>query len=206
MSIFFRVVSLAATPFAASLGLTGVAAPSIAQETTAAAVSPIQNVPQAAPVPAVASEQTQEDTTQAADPRPTYASLEEAVAAQNDSVTDDEDAHCLAVAIYHESKGEPLAGQLAVADVIINRTKSHRFPGSVCGVIKQPGQFSFVKGGRLPEPGNSHQFRVASAVAKLALAGDWENPAPKALFFHASHVSLAGHDTVARIGNQVFYR
>src|SRR5439155_21930499 len=58
---------------------------------------------------------------------------------------------CLATGIYFESKGEPLAGQLAVGKVIANRAESGgRFPSSYCGVLFQRGQFSFVHGGRLP--------------------------------------------------------
>ncbi|WP_447415191.1 cell wall hydrolase, partial [Clostridium perfringens] len=60
-----------------------------------------------------------------------FDTLADAVAAQdNGDVTDAE--RCLAGAIYFEAKGEPLAGQLAVANVIINRTKSGRFPSDVC--------------------------------------------------------------------------
>ena len=77
---------------------------------------------------------------------------------------------CLAGAVYFESKGEPLSGQLAVANVIINRTKSGRFPTSICSVVKQPGQFSFVRGGRIPAVGANAQYRTATAIAKVALA------------------------------------
>jgi hypothetical protein len=53
----------------------------------------------------------------------------------------DEQANCIAVAIYHESRGESLDGQLAVARVIMNRAASGKYPGSWCGVVKQPWQF-----------------------------------------------------------------
>src|SRR3546814_6180704 len=48
---------------------------------------------------------------------------------------------CLASAVYFESKGEPLEGQLAVAEVILNRVKSPKFPDTICGVVKQRNQF-----------------------------------------------------------------
>src|SRR5919112_5838494 len=57
---------------------------------------------------------------------------------------------CLAIGIYFESKSEPLAGQLAVGQVIANRADSGRFASTYCGVIFQRGQFSFVRGHSWP--------------------------------------------------------
>lgn len=57
---------------------------------------------------------------------------------------------CLAGAIYFESRGEPLNGQLAVAQVVINRAESNVFPSDYCGVVYQRAQFSFVKNGTMP--------------------------------------------------------
>lgn len=51
---------------------------------------------------------------------------------------------CLAVAIYHESRGEPLDGQRAVASVILTRSLSPRWPSHPCEVVRQPYQFSFM--------------------------------------------------------------
>src|SRR3546814_19287322 len=76
-----------------------------------------------------------------------YASLAEAVAAQAMPDEADPQLNCLAGAIYFESKGEPLSGQLAVANVIINRVESGRFPSTLCGVVTQRDQFQFVRGG-----------------------------------------------------------
>src|SRR3546814_15995181 len=61
----------------------------------------------------------------------------------------DPELRCLAGAVYFESRGESLAGQLAVAHVIINRAQSGRFPDSYCGVVHQRRQFSFLRGGKL---------------------------------------------------------
>ena len=115
---------------------------------------------------------------------------------------------CLAGAIYFESKGEPLAGQLAVAEVIINRSKSGRYPASLCGVVKQPGQFSFIRGGRLPAvPKQSDHWRKAVAIAHIALNDLADSPAPNALSFHATYVSPRWRmKRVATVGNHVFYR
>ena len=136
-----------------------------------------------------------------------YNSLAEAVAAQ-DSAQVDETRRCLAGAIYFESKGEPLAGQLAVANVIINRSKSGRFPADVCSVVKQRGQFSFVRGGQIPSIDEGRAaWRTALAVAKVALEAAWDSPAPKALFFNTADRRPGGNLTkIAMIGNHVFYR
>lgn len=115
---------------------------------------------------------------------------------------------CLAGAIYFESKGEPLPGQLAVAEVIINRTKSGRYPTSMCGVVKQRGQFSFVRAGRLPPiPKQSAHWRKAVAIAHIALKDLADSPARNALSFHATYVSPRWRmKRVATVGNHVFYR
>ncbi|GAA0658834.1 hypothetical protein GCM10009102_04010 [Sphingomonas insulae] len=136
-----------------------------------------------------------------------YNSLAEAVAAQ-DSAQVDTTQRCLAGAIYFESKGEPLAGQLAVANVIINRSKSGRFPADVCSVVKQRGQFSFVRGGEIPSIDEGRaSWRTALAVAKIALEAAWDSPAPRALFFNTADRRPGGNLTkIAMIGNHVFYR
>jgi spore germination cell wall hydrolase CwlJ-like protein len=141
------------------------------------------------------------------DASPNYASLEEAVAAQTSPDHMSDDLRCLAGAVYFESKGEPLSGQLAVAEVILNRTRSGRFPKSVCSVVTQRGQFSFVRGGDIPDVPASTSYHTAVAVAQVALADAWDSPAGSALYFHARRVSPGwGRERVASIGNQVFFR
>jgi spore germination cell wall hydrolase CwlJ-like protein len=118
------------------------------------------------------------------------------------------DMQCLASAIYFESRGEPLDGQLAVGQVVINRAESGRFPTSYCGVVYQPSQFSFVRGGRMPAINTaSEAWHNAQAIARIAHEGLWQSPAEGALFFHASHVRPGWHLTqVARVSRHVFYR
>jgi spore germination cell wall hydrolase CwlJ-like protein len=120
----------------------------------------------------------------------------------------DAELECLAGAIYFESKGEPLAGQLAVAEVVINRSKSGRYPATLCGVVKQRGQFSFVRGGRLPTiPKASPHWRKAVGVAQVAISDLADSPAENALAFHATYVSPGWRmKRVARVGNHIFYR
>ena len=115
---------------------------------------------------------------------------------------------CLAGAIYFESKSEPLAGQLAVGEVIANRAKSGRFASTFCGVVFQRGQFSFVRGHSMPGIARGGaQWKTAVAVANIVSARLKSSSAPRALFFHATRVSPQWHATrVATIGNHIFYR
>src|SRR5690606_16465883 len=137
----------------------------------------------------------------------TYSTLSAAVAAQDMPADADSELHCLAIGVYYESKGEPLAGQLAVAEVILNRAESGRFAKSVCGVLKQPGQFSFVRRGVLPTPPNNAQWRKAMAVAQVAEKDLWDSPVENALFFHARYVSPGWKRArVGTVGNHIFYR
>jgi N-acetylmuramoyl-L-alanine amidase len=136
-------------------------------------------------------------------------SLAQLVARHAASKTSSAEHECLANAVYFETRGEPLAGQLSVAEVVVNRARSGRFPASVCGVVKQKGQFSFVRGGRLPAaPRTTAAWRKAVAVAHIALANLADGRAPRALFFHAKRVkpSWRGLRRVASVGNHVFYR
>ncbi len=112
---------------------------------------------------------------------------------------------CLARAVYFEARGEPLEGQLAVAQVILNRVASGRFADSVCGVINQRGQFSFDK---TRTPAESHDWRTAKAIAAIAATAAWEVMAPKATAFHATRINASWSNLhkVGTIGNHVFYR
>jgi spore germination cell wall hydrolase CwlJ-like protein len=134
--------------------------------------------------------------------------LAELVAQSAGDTALDADARCLATAVYYEARSESLAGQLAVAHVVLQRARSGRFPSSLCGVVTQPGQFSFVRSGRLPAvPVNAGQWKTAAAIARIAQEGSWENPVEGALYFHATRVSPAwGKERVMRIGGHVFYR
>jgi len=135
-------------------------------------------------------------------------SLAQLVARHGGSTPGSRDMECLAGAIYFESKGEPLAGQLAVAHVIRNRAASGRFASTVCGVIHQRGQFSFVRGGSFPPIARSSRaWTEAVGVAHVAANDLWASPVERALFFHARRVSPGWRlARVGTVGNHVFYR
>ncbi len=134
-------------------------------------------------------------------------SLDSLVRANASDGIDDSEIRCLATAVYFESKGEPLAGQLAVARVIMNRAQSGRFAATLCGVIKQRSQFSFVRRGSLPAVRTNAQWRDAVGVSQVAIKGLHKGPAADALYFHARGVSPGwGKRAIASVGNHVFYR
>ena len=136
------------------------------------------------------------------------ASLTALVAAQPQPGDLSRELNCLAGAIYFEAKSESLAGQLAVGRVIVARSKSGRFPNSYCGVVYQPSQFSFVRGGGMPGVAKaSRQWKNAVAVAQIAHTGTWRSPVEGALYFHAAYVSPGWRlKRVGRVENHVFYR
>jgi hypothetical protein len=139
-------------------------------------------------------------------PAPSLAVLVEREAA--DQADLDSEARCLATAVFYEARSESLAGKLAVARVVINRARSGRFPSSLCGVVTQPGQFSFVRGGRLPSVAdNAPQWANSIAIANIALEDGWKSQAEGALFFHARYVSPRwGKPLLAQVDNHLFYR
>jgi spore germination cell wall hydrolase CwlJ-like protein len=122
----------------------------------------------------------------------------------------DPEQDCLASAVYFESRGEPIEGQLAVAQVVINRSVSGRYPPDLCGVITQHAQFSFVRNGRIPMADRaSEAWRKAVAIAHIA-----EDKLAKAdvssdvLWYHATYVSPSWGKRLTRqgqIGLHIFY-
>ena len=135
-------------------------------------------------------------------------SLRELVADQTVPTEMSSELKCLAGAVYFESKGETLEGQLAVARVIVARSKSGRFPASYCGVVYQRSQFSFVHGDSMPSINSgSPLWANAEKIAMIAHEGTWQSPVEGALFFHAARVSPNWRLTkLARIDNHIFYR
>jgi hypothetical protein len=123
-----------------------------------------------------------------------------------------EEAHCIAVAVYHEARGESLEGQLAVAQVILNRAGSGKYPPGWCDTVKQPWQFSFVnpRTGRYPAVNESSAaWRKAVGITRLAIAGAYPSVTEDVLWYHATYVSPGWGRRLSRadkIGTHIFYR
>jgi spore germination cell wall hydrolase CwlJ-like protein len=118
---------------------------------------------------------------------------------------------CLANAVYFEARGESLQGQLAVAEVVMNRARSGRYPTTWCGVVTQRSQFSFVhRGGVIPAANRSSEaWRRAVAIARIAQQGTTRMVDPNVLWYHANYVSPSWGRRLARssvIGAHIFYR
>ena len=125
---------------------------------------------------------------------------------------------CLSLNVYHEARGEPEAGQLAVAYVTLNRANTKRM--KVCDVVVEPHQFSWTTGGVMMRakgwtlmphmvPTDLKALRKAVQVAELALSRRIADPTAGALFYHADYVSPYWKDSmtkIAAIGQHLFYQ
>jgi spore germination cell wall hydrolase CwlJ-like protein len=115
--------------------------------------------------------------------------------------------NCLAKVIVHEAGNQSREGQMAVAEVVMNRVNDsrHRFGRSICGVVMQRGQFFNVHAYNPPR--NSRWFR-AMDIARQAAEGTAEPVMEGALFFHAAYAGnvFRGRTRLGRIGGHVFYR
>lgn len=138
------------------------------------------------------------------------ASLATLVDAQGTAAVLDEQGECLATAVYFESMGEPLEGQLAVAQVVINRSRSGRYPSDWCAVVKQKAQFSFVRAGRFPRIDvRCNAWRKARAIAAIAANNMAQMLPADVLWYHADYVSPSWGRRLSRvdkIGAHIFYR
>ena len=140
---------------------------SLPEVVAAPSETPEAAVPDADALPALSDEQVTEPAVDRSQ------DLSSMVAELRTGEPGSREVECLATGIYFESKGEPLAGQLAVGQVIANRADSGgRFPSTYCGVLFQRGQFSFVHGGRLPHVSHDNrQWQTAVAIAKIVDGG-----------------------------------
>jgi hypothetical protein len=122
---------------------------------------------------------------------------------------------CLARAIYYEARGEPYDGQVAVAQVIVNRVRAQRWPDSICGVVHQGEargekcQFSFVCQRSLADT-TGPMWDEAQALATEVIAGRaWLREAVDATHYHTTKVAPVWRQdlvAIATIGNHIFYR
>jgi len=142
-----------------------------------------------------------------------YFLAEDALASQRLS----DQIQCLAMNIYHEARGEPIAGQYAVAEVTLNRTHSRSFPSTVCKVVYQKHwntqrkesiyAFSWV-GQTVTTNFNSAAWRQAVRIARNVLTGDRIPTLHGALYYHSVDVKpewARRHKRLAIIGRHIFY-
>ena len=134
---------------------------------------------------------------------------------QEITLTGNDDFNCLQQAIYHEARGERLSGQIAVAEVILNRVDAANFPGSVCGVVNQGTgngracQFSYACNGASLAMHERTARRLAAGIAQVMLSGAERELTDGATHFHARHVNprwARAYERTAQIGAHLFYR
>ena len=142
-------------------------------------------------------------------PAPVATQLADLVLAYAATQTGDREMECLANAVYFEARSEPIEGQLAVAEVVLNRAASGRYPTDLCAVITQKAQFSFIRRGRFPSADRgSEAWKKAVAIASIArqkLAG---NLPSSVLWYHATYVSPKWGKRLTKqtqIGLHIFY-
>lgn len=137
-------------------------------------------------------------------------SLRRLVRAQTASTVVDAERECLAGAVYFEARGEPIEGQLAVAEVVLNRASSGEYPRSICEVVTQPAQFSFVRDGSFPAiDRGSDGWRRAVAIANIAAENLASSLSSDVLWYHTDYVAPGWGrrlDRVTQIGAHIFYR
>lgn len=111
---------------------------------------------------------------------------------------------CLALTVYHESRGEPQAGQYAVAEVVMNRSTERNL--EVCDVVYQKNQFSWVKQQRGKSIPHDKSFDEAITIANEVLYNPGEyNYARGATFFKHKRLKNKKNHYLT-IGNHVFYK
>lgn len=121
-----------------------------------------------------------------------------------------ENLKCLASTVYHEARGEPATGKIAVAKVVMNRTRHENFKDSVCSVVRQKNQFSWVKrGGYIPIRYTDSEMKIARRV--FYNPDDYNHIVGRdVLFFQSKHLKNNWQERklnrVKTIGGHNFYR
>ncbi len=130
---------------------------------------------------------------------------------------------CLALNVYHEARDQPFIGQVAVAQVVMNRVRDNRYPNDVCEVVKQGEtyswkpdfpvrhrcQFSWYCDGKSDKTPDSTAWEKALLISYGVYHGNLDDFVEGATHYHASYVLPEWADTktkVVQIGEHIFYR
>ncbi len=124
---------------------------------------------------------------------------------------------CLAEAIYHEARGEPILGQFAVAQTVLNRVRTDFYPNTVCAVVYQgvrrhsrACQFSFACDGIRDRTSEKKHWDIAKEIAERVADGKvWLPEVGHATHYHANYVRPSWRramDITSRVGRHIFYR
>ncbi|MEO0467734.1 MAG: cell wall hydrolase [Pseudomonadota bacterium] len=122
---------------------------------------------------------------------------------------------CMSEAVYYEARSESTSGQLAVAEVIANRVRDHRYPNSICEVVYQGAtrttgcQFTFTCDGALALRPRGERWEKAKSVAAQVVMNLNEPRTGAATHYHATYVDPVWNSGLVRtekIGLHIFYR
>jgi spore germination cell wall hydrolase CwlJ-like protein len=128
---------------------------------------------------------------------------------------EERERRCLATAIYFEARGEPVRGQIAVGQVILNRVRSPQFPETICGVVYQGQmqkgcQFSFACDGHTDMPRNDDQWALAQDLSRQITSGQvWLPEVGYSTYYHADYVRpgwVSAMSKIDEIGRHIFYK
>ena len=146
---------------------------------------------------------------------PTIASFNRQILDAMPAATGGPQWKCLSEALYFEARGEDLWGQIAVAEVILNRADSPRFPNSVCGVVRDGTgrrnrcQFSYYCDGKAEAIGNPAAYERIKKIAAMMIEGRARVLTGGAVFYHTDAVTpswMHAMEQTTVIGDHIFYR
>jgi spore germination cell wall hydrolase CwlJ-like protein len=135
-------------------------------------------------------------------------------------LTEDEfrvrELRCMATAIYFEARDEPIKGQIAVGQVIMNRIRSPYYPKTICGVVyegerlRRGCQFSFTCTGKKNRVNELKEWAMSVKLAKQIISGEvWLPEVGYATHYHATYVKPPWRhelDRIVQIGAHIFYK
>ena len=130
---------------------------------------------------------------------------------------------CLALNVYHEARDQPFIGQVAVAQVVMNRVDDWRYPDTVCEVVKQGQtyswkpdfpirnrcQFSWYCDGKSDKPRDAYAYQMAQNIAHGVYYGNLDDFVEGATHYHATYVQPEWAETktkTVQIDDHIFYR
>ena len=121
---------------------------------------------------------------------------------------DEKSQHCLALNVYWEARNQAVSGQLAVAQVTMNRVRDPRYPNDICEVVFDHGQFSWYWDGLSDRPKEIRAWKNAILVASAAIHGSGHADLDHVTHYHAVYSQPYWKDymtLVATIGDHLFY-
>ena len=127
----------------------------------------------------------------------------------------DKQMSCLAEALYFEARGEPIKGQLAVGEVILNRVEDTRYPSSICKVVNQGTgrrfacQFTYTCDGKLETVHERKPYEMALKMAKILMTTHDRKLTRGSTHYHSNYVNpkwSKKFERVAKFGRHIFYR